>query len=302
MVAADFRQFVIDVLAELRLHVDFPTKLTDIGQTARHHLGIAYFKFLHCTEGEGVVGKIRAGRCFQQRAAVRSHDAEHRRAAGDVGRDAMGVIWNVALQPREVAHLTAAGGDDHVGRLTEAGDGQVRFDPAIGVEPLRVDHLANRHIYIARADTVQHGTGVTALNTEFREAGLVVESDSVAGRTAFRTDIVEPARTAIGILKDAFLSFICEEHRAFPARRLTPDGAMRVNPVMDRRAPRAARRFLLVVRPMHGIELAQHLGRAVMQVILVVLERRHPADVDVGEIHRRLTVADPVGQDLADAA
>ena len=64
----------------------------------------------------------------------------------------------------------------------------------------------------------------------------------------------------------------------------------------------AARRLRLAERPVHGVEQAERLDRAVLQITAVALERHDAPDVDVPEIHRRMAVDDPVGEHLAGAA
>src|SRR3546814_3077532 len=55
----------------------------------------------------------------------------------------------------EVAHLPGGGGDDEEFGLRQAGDGQVRLDPAALVQPLRVDGAAGGHVDPVRRDPVQ---------------------------------------------------------------------------------------------------------------------------------------------------
>ena len=71
---------------------------------------------------------------------------------------------------------------------------------------------------------------------------------------------------------------------------------------MQGAAPRAARTLVLPERPVHRVEEPQRLRGAIGEVFLVRLERQRSADVDVEEIHGRVAVDDPVGEDLASAA
>ena len=76
----------------------------------------------------------------------------------------------------------------------------------------------------------------------------------------------------------------------------------RDQPVVEWRATDAAGGGVLPVGPVHGVEQAQRLGRAVAQVGAIALERVQAADVDVGEVDGHAAVADPFGEDLAGAA
>src|SRR3546814_20707295 len=76
----------------------------------------------------------------------------------------------------EVAHLPGGGGDDEEFGLRQAGDGQVRLDPAALVQPLRVDGAAGGHVDPVRRDPVQHGERVAPLDELFGE-GRLVEQD-----------------------------------------------------------------------------------------------------------------------------
>jgi hypothetical protein len=49
----------------------------------------------------------------------------------------------------------------------------------------------------------------------------------------------------------------------------------------------------------HRVQQAERLHRAILQVLDVVLERHHPAHIDVPQVHRRMAVDDPVGKHFA---
>ena len=72
-------------------------------------------------------------------------------------------------------------------------------------------------------------------------------------------------------------------------------------PVVQDGAAHAARGLRLPEGPVHRVEQAQRLHRAVFQVAPVALKRHAAADVHVPQVHRWVAVNDPVGQHLAGA-
>ena len=283
--------------------VELPPELAHVGDAARAYARVADLDLARPTEGMGFVRQIGAGHRGQQRAALRTHHAEHGDARGDIGRGAVQrrVIVQVAGQPSEIAGLADRRSDDEVARLGEPRDGEVGLDAAAIVEPLRVDDAAHRHIHLAGREAVEHRTGVPALDEVLGEAGLVEERDIVAHRAALGARVLEPVLAAVGVFVLRLDAGWREPVRALPARGLAHAGARGDQAVVQRRAARAARRPVLVVRPVHRVEQPQRLDRAVAQVAAVRLERLRAPDVDIGEVHRRPSVADPIGDDLAGA-
>src|SRR3546814_21065336 len=99
----------------------------------------------------------------------------------------------------EVAHLPGGGGDDEEFGLRQAGDGQVRLDPAALVQPLRVDGAAGGHVDPVRRDPVQHGERVAPLDEIFGEGRLVEQGDRVAGAAALLAAGLEPVLAAVRV-------------------------------------------------------------------------------------------------------
>src|SRR5262249_10924450 len=93
-----------------------------------------------------------------------------------------------------------------------------------------------------------------------------------------------------------------EEARPLPPRRLGHESTGCSEPVVEWAAPDAARGRVLAVGPVHVEEQAERFSRPVIEVLAVRLERHHPPYVDIGELNRRVAVADPVRERLADTA
>lgn len=87
-----------------------------------------------------------------------------------------------------------------------------------------------------------------------------------------------------------------EPERTLPAERLAETGAAGREAVVHRALPHGARSFPLPIGPVHVIDGAERLARAVAQIPLVDLEGVEPSDIDVGNIHRGLASDDPLGQ------
>ena len=54
----------------------------------------------------------------------------------------------------KVPHLRGSGGHDQIAVFGQPGDGEIRFNATLGVEPLRVDDAAGTHVHIVRADPI----------------------------------------------------------------------------------------------------------------------------------------------------
>src|SRR4029077_10626625 len=96
--------------------------------------------------------------------------------------------------------------------------------------------------------------GISALHQELGEAALIVERDGLARRLAFRGAGVEPVLPAVGILVARRAARRGEPVRSLPSGHLSHAGAGGDQAVVERRAARAARTLVLVVRPVHRIE------------------------------------------------
>src|SRR5580658_10936000 len=88
----------------------------------------------------------------------------------------------------------------------------------------------------------------------------------------------------------------------FPTEGFAEAGAGADQAIMQRRLAHPARRFVLAERPMRGVEEPQALRDARTQVFAIDLERHVAPDIDFPQIERRVSVADPLGNDFADAA
>ena len=189
--------------------------------------------------------------------------------------------------------------DDHEFIRGETRDGQVGFDAAVLIQPLRVDDAARGNIDVRARQTVQEGASVFTLHEEFREAGLVEQGDGIAHCEAFFAAVVEPVLAAIAVFVLRVGARRGIPVRAFPTSGLTHAGARGHETVVQRRAARATRGLVLVVRPVHGVQQAQRFHGAVVQIALVALEVHGATNVDISQVHRRATVANPFRQHLA---
>ena len=114
--------------------------------------------------------------------------------------------------------------------------------------------------------------------------------------------VVEPVLPLPGIAVLALLAVPGEPVGALPAGDLAEHRAARLQMLVQRRAPHAARGRHLAVGEMVGIEQAERLGHPRLEVGAVLLERLGAADVDFPEVEGRLAVVDPLRQRHAGAA
>ena len=87
----------------------------------------------------------------------------------------MELIARMPLEPRHVARLRRRTRHDKKAIFSQTRDGQVRFDAAALIEPLRIDDLAWRDVDIIGADTVQNFQRIAAFDRILRKGGLVEE-------------------------------------------------------------------------------------------------------------------------------
>ena len=198
-----------------------------------------------------------------------------------------------------MAQVTQLGGSsrhDEILGLTGAGDREVGFDAAAGIEPLRVDDLADGNVDLIVAGPLQQGAGVAAGDEELGEARLVEQADALAHRHVLLARGIEPVLAAVGIGVFGRLARQREPVRPLPAGDLAKAGAGCGESIVQAGAPHAPRRAVLVVGPVHGVEQAQRLGDAWHQEMAAVLVGIEPADVDFRQVERRLALHDPVGE------
>ena len=170
------------------------------------------------------------------------------------------------------------------------------------VEHLRVDDAARRHVHVVGAEPLQEGAGVAALDADLAERGHVEQADAVAHRQMLVALVVEPVLPLPGIAVLALLAGLGEPVGALPAGDLAEHRAARLQMLVQRRAAHAARGRHLAIGEMVGIEQAERLGDALLQIAAVLLERLGAADVDFPQVEGRLAVVDPLRQRHAGAA
>ena len=183
----------------------------------------------------------------------------------------------------------------------EPGHGQVRLDAAAGVQHLRIDQAAGRHVDVVGAEPLEHRERVGALETELAERGLVEEPDRFTHGAVLVRRARKPVLATVAVAVGRFHPRLRVPVGALPAHHDTEARATGREPIVQHARANAARGQRLQERPVHRVEGAHHLHRAVAQVARVALEWRHPPDVDVPEIHRRLAAHDPLGHRAARA-
>jgi hypothetical protein len=94
----------------------------------------------------------------------------------------MRVIGNVPLEPSHVAPLRGRNGDDHERGFGQAGNGDVRLDPAARIEPLGIDELAHGHVDLVGGQAVEDCQRVAPFDMVFDEAAIVDSTTSLAVR------------------------------------------------------------------------------------------------------------------------
>ena len=205
-------------------------------------------------------------------------------------------------QPGEVALQSRARHDEEESGFGKPRDGQVALDAAARVEHLRVDDLSGRDVHVVGAQSLQESQCVAALNPDLAEGGHVEHADAGAHGHVLVASIVEPVLPLPAIAVLALLPFAGEPVGALPAGRLAEDGATRLQVLVQRRAPHATGSCRLAVGEMVGIEQAERLDGAVVEIGPVALEGLDAADVDVPQVEGRLAILHPLRQRHAGAA
>ncbi len=183
-----------------------------------------------------------------------------------------------------------------------AGHRQVGLDGATIVEPLRVDDPPDRDGHVVGAHLVEHPLRVRSLHEELAERRQVEQTDALTDRLMLLPRVGEPVLSAVAVVVLGLDAVRGIPVGPLPAGHDAEAGTSLGQPVVQDRAPSAAGRLGLAVRPVHRVEQSQRLDRPVPQVGRVVLERHHPANVDIPHVHRRMPVDDPVRHDLPGAA
>ena len=242
----------------------------------------------------GIAEVIGADR-LQQIAAFGSHDAEHRLGSGDIGDHGKGLA-QMAAQPGQVALQRGPRHHQQIGRLGQAGDGQVAFDPALGVQHLCVDNTPCGYVDVIGAHLLQEGAGIAAFNPDLAKGGHVEQAHAAAHCHMFGLLVVEPVLPAPGIAVLALLPGLGEPVGPFPTRNLAKHRAARFQMFVQRRAAHAARGFHLTVGEVIGVEQAQRFGYPFLEVGAVLLERLGAADVHFPQVKRGFAFGDPMRQ------
>ncbi len=292
---------VVDRGREFRGHIELPAELAHIGDAGRAHARIAEVDLARRAEEKGRIREILVREARQQRPRARSHEAQHGIARGDVHRRRARLIGDVPLEPGEIAGLARGAGDDEIAVVALARHREVGLDAAALVQPLGIDHPARRHRHVVGTDPVEDPLGVRALQQVLGEGGLVEEPDRLAHRLVLGGAVLEPILAAVAI---AVLGRGARGRKpvgALPARELAEAGAALREPVVQRRFPDTACALHLAEGPVHVVEQAQRLDRALAEVAAVALEGHGAANIHVPEVHGRMPVEDPVRQHLAGA-
>ena len=214
---------------------------------------------------------------------ARRHVGEHGARVAEVAPDPVGVVRGGGRS-----------GDDEEGIGGESGHREVRLDSPAGVEHLGVDEAAGRHVDVVGAETLEDGEGLGPLQTKLAERGLVEEPHGLPHRLVLGRSARKPVLAPVAVAVDRFHARRRVPVRALPAHHHAEAGAAVGEPVVEHALAHAAGCDRLKIRPVDGVERADHLHRAVAQVARVRLEGRHAADVDIPEIHRRLAAHDPL--------
>ncbi len=249
-----------------------------------------------------VVAHVGRRQRLQKLTRTRTHQRDNPRAGGHVGQHAVRIGWNVFLQPVKIANLRFRGRDDQEGIFGKPGYRQVRFDASSVVQPLRVDKPSDIAVDIVGTDVVQDTHGVATLQPEFGEGRLVEQADTLTHGHVLGGRIVEPVLPSPAV-------FVCGRHArrripvgALPAERLAVTGADGAETFVKRRSANTARCFVLPEWPVRRIQQAQALADPFLQILAIALERHVAPHVHFPQVDRRMTVADPLGHDFADAA
>src|ERR1019366_9850408 len=132
----------------------------------------------------------------------------------------MDVRFDVPLQPIEFFGLGFGAGDDQVGVLAETRDGQIRFDAAALVQPLRVDDSAGRNRHVIGGDSIDYALGIAAFQPKLGERRLIEKTDTGAHGVVLPGAGFEPILTAIAVVVAGFATGWGVPIGAFPAERL----------------------------------------------------------------------------------
>ena len=149
--------------------VQLPAQFANKRDTACTHTGVTQVDDLRGSEWERFVRHVCVSKRLQKCARVGAHDAEHSHARRDIGERCFCTCRNVILQPLEVAHLRCCCSNHHVFVGGFPGNGEVGFDAATLVEPLRVHQLADGNRHVVCRNVVDDRFGVFTFQDKFAE-------------------------------------------------------------------------------------------------------------------------------------
>src|SRR6267154_4718782 len=108
-------------------------------------------------------------------------------------------LFRSAAEAAEISRLRGARGDDEIGVLGLARDGEVRLDAAPLIQPLRIDDPPDGHVDLVGADPSEHGGRVGAQQGEFGERGLIEEAHALADGPVLAGGMLEPVLAAVAV-------------------------------------------------------------------------------------------------------
>ena len=204
--------------------------------------------------------------------------------------------------PGKIVRAEAGAGDDVESVFGEPRHREVGLDAAARVEKLRVGEAAGRLVDVVGADPVERAQAILAGQLVFGERRLVEDADRLAHMTMLLADGRKPVLPAhrIDVLRlDAFRR---EPVRPLPAELRAEHGAMRLQPVIERRDDARPAGSVFLMREADRVMLAIGLERAVAHPVAVAVQVGKAPDVDHPQVERRLAVDDPLRQHPAGAA
>ena len=274
-----------------------PAELTDVGHPGGPDPAARHVDRPAGGEREGLVVQGGTGQPGQELARPRAHHAEHREVAREVVDVDDGTVLDVLVEPREVADRRGGAGDDEELVVGGASDGHVGLVGAAGIEPRRVDGLADRDVDVVGTDPLERAERVGTGDGVLAEGRLVEDRDRGAAGHLLGGAVLQPLRPVPAVVQRR-----AEVQGPFPAvagaeRRPGGDRTL-----VQRREPDVPRGLGLAVGPGDGVVEPEDLGNAAAQPGLVGGVRREAAHVDPDEVHRRLAVDDPLGQRSAGPA
>ena len=159
----------------------------------------------------------------------------------------------------------------------------------------------------ARVDVVggdprQRLGGVLADKLVLGEGRLVEQPDRLAHRRVLLADRVEPVAAAEGVVVARIVPGAREPVGPLPAEFRAEHGALRLQPLVERRDDARPAALVFLEREGDGVVLAVGLERPLAGPGVVAVELGEAADVDDPEVHRLLALRHPVGEHPAGAA